>query len=115
MEDLNVFKTAYKLVLKIYKATSKYPKEEIYGLITQMRRASVSVVSNLSEGGARMTDGEQRQFIGNSRGSLVELRTQVWLSRDLGFIDKNEAEEILDDIEKIKVMMTGLLKSMKTI
>jgi len=110
IEDLNVFKMAYQLVLKIYKITAGFPKEEVYGLVSQMRRSAVSVVSNLSEGGARITDGEQRQFIGNARGSLVELRTQIWLSRDIGFINQDDAKEILDNVEEIKMMMIGLLK-----
>jgi len=110
MEDLDVFKIAYQLVLKIYKITSNYPKDEIYGLISQMRRSAISIVSNLSEGGARITNGEQKQFLSIARGSLVELRTQVWLSRDIGLIDREKSKEILDEIERVKMMINGLLK-----
>ncbi|MCL2331040.1 MAG: four helix bundle protein [Proteobacteria bacterium] len=113
MEDLDVYKLAYPLVLKVYKVTATYPDNEKFGLVSQMRRAAVSIVSNLSEGGARITDGEQRQFIGNARGSLVELRAQVRISEDIGFISENDSTDILNDIERIKMMMNGLLKTIK--
>jgi len=113
MEDLDVYKLAYQLVLKIYKIAEKYPSDEKFGLKSQIQRAAVSIVSNLSEGGARITDGEQKQFMGHARGSLVELRTQIWLSRDLGFISKEDSENILNDIERIKMMINGLLKTLK--
>ncbi|MCL1902279.1 MAG: four helix bundle protein [Alphaproteobacteria bacterium] len=113
MEDLDVYKLAYKIVLDIYKLTTKYPNDEKFGLVSQMRRAAVSVVSNLSEGGARISDGEQKQFIGHARGSLVELRTQLRLSKDIGFISENESADILNDIERTKMMMNGLLKTLK--
>ncbi|MCL2017422.1 MAG: four helix bundle protein [Alphaproteobacteria bacterium] len=113
MEDLDVYKLAYQIVLKIYKLTAQYPNDEKFGLISQMRRAAISVVSNLAEGGARITYGEQRHFVGNARDSIVELRTQVWISRDIGIMSKEDSVDILNDIERTKMMMNGLLKTIK--
>ena len=91
-KDLDVWKKAMELAKEIYLLTSNFPKEEIYGLSSQMRRASVSIPSNIAEGAARNSDKEFARFLYISLGSLSELDTQIILSKDLGFI--NEIDKI---------------------
>jgi four helix bundle protein len=110
MEDLDVYRLSYEVVLDIYEITKKFPKEETYGLVSQMRRAAVSIVSNLSEGGARISIGESKQFIGIARGSVAELKTQVQISKDIGYISNENNKLLVDKLERIKMMMIGLLK-----
>ncbi len=111
IEDLDVYKLSFQLVLDIYKITGSFPENEKFGLISQMRRAAVSIVSNLSEGGARNTIGEQNHFIENSRGSAAELKTQVLLSRELNFLPTEKANDTIKTIDRIKMMLNGLSKS----
>jgi len=89
-KDLIVWQKAYNLVLETYKITKDFPKEEIYGLAQQMRRASVSIPSNISEGYGRSHKTEYKQFLSLAYGSLSELETQYLLSIDLQFIEKNQ-------------------------
>ena len=81
--DLVVWKKSMAMVVDIYRSTQKFPKTETYGLMSQMRRAAISVPSNIAEGQARLSTGEFRQFLGNARGSLTEVETQVLLALDL--------------------------------
>jgi four helix bundle protein len=84
-KDLIVWQRAYRLVLAIYKSTAAFPKSEIYGLAQQMRRAAVSIPSNISEGYCRKHNAEYKQFLSIAYGSLAELETQYLLSVDLGY------------------------------
>ncbi|MDR1337450.1 MAG: four helix bundle protein [Rickettsiales bacterium] len=111
IEELDVFKISRNFVKVIYEITKEFPQDEKFGLTSQMRRAAVSVCSNLSEGGARITTGELKQFIGIARGSAAELKCQIMLASDLNFINKNMFETLTSDIERINQMLTGLLKS----
>lgn len=113
IEDLDVFKKAHKLTLEIYKITSSYPKDEIYGLISQMRRAAVSINSNLMEGGARLGKAELKQFIGIARGSATELKYQLFLSGELNYIDKKTSDKFAGEINEIVKMLSGLIKSVE--
>jgi four helix bundle protein len=112
IEELDVFKLGYELGLEVYKITSTYPASELYGLVSQMKRAAVSVNSNLSEGGSRINKGELKQFIGIARGSAAELKTQLCFSKDLGFINNEIANNLIEKTEKIKRMLSGLLNSL---
>ena len=111
IEDLDVYKISRQFVKVIYNITGLFPKDEIFGLVSQMRRASVSICSNLSEGGARTTAGELKQFIGIARGSAAELKCQINLAMDLGFINENIYQNLIKEIERINQMLTGLLKN----
>ena len=113
IEDLDVFKKAHDVTLSIYGITSQYPKEETYGLVSQMRRAALSINSNLIEGGARNTSGELKQFIGIARGSAAELKYQIMLSKDLKLVEATKAKLLEEEIENIRKMLTGLIKSIK--
>ena len=90
-----VWQKAYKLVVDIYKITRGFPKDEIYGLSQQMRRAAVSIPSNIAEGYGRYYPKEYKQFLSIAYGSLCELETQYLLSIELGYANKNETNEDL--------------------
>lgn len=94
-KDLIVWQKSYQLVLEIYKITKIFPKDEAYGLSQQMRRAAVSIPSNISEGYGRQYHKEYRQFLAMAYGSLCELETQYLLSIDLNYLIKNELIENL--------------------
>jgi len=94
-KDLIVWQKSYELVLEIYKTTGNFPKSEIYGLSQQMRRAAVSIPSNIAEGYGRKHKTEYNQFLSISYGSLLELETQFLLATDLNYISKNQNIEKL--------------------
>lgn len=106
--DLDCWQRAINLVTVIYKTTAKYPKEEIYGITSQIRRSAVSVPSNIAEGASRSSKNEFSHFLSISLGSLSELETQIIISQNLFFIENNESELILDEISIIKRMLIGL-------
>jgi len=94
-KELIVWQKAYRLVLEIYKATKDFPKYEIYGLAQQMRRAAVSIPSNIAEGYGRRHKSEYHHFLSIAYGSLSELETQYLLSIDLGHTKQNKMLELL--------------------
>ncbi|MBW7855097.1 MAG: hypothetical protein B6D43_08800 [Ignavibacteriales bacterium UTCHB1] len=99
------------LARQIYQHTSSFPKEEIYGLTSQMRRAAVSIPANIAEGQARNTTGEFRQFLGIAKGSLAELQTLIILSQNLDFLKPESSKLLLTNCEEVAKMLNGLLKS----
>ena len=111
--DLLVWKRSIQLATATYQLTRDFPREEIYGLTSQMRRAAVSVASNIAEGQGRLSTGEFQQFLGMARGSTFELQTQLEVARSLGMgstILISEAEALSLEVGK---MINGLLKSLK--
>jgi len=100
------------LVLKVYRSTQAFPKIETYGLTSQLRRAVVSVPSNIAEGQARLSTGEFKQFLGNARGSLMEVETQILIARDLGYLDQNQSDCLLSDTSEVGRILNGLLLSL---
>jgi four helix bundle protein len=98
----------------VYAATRKFPKEEIYGFTSQMRRAAVSVASNIAEGQARHGRGEPLQFLGYARGSLAELGTQVTLAARLGFLPPIVEQSLSDVLAEVGRLLNGLRKSLKS-
>jgi four helix bundle protein len=109
-KDLDVWKEAMTLAKEIYRLTANFPKEETYGLVSQIRRAAVSIPSNIAEGAARNSSKEFIQSLYVSLGSLAELETQLLLSRELGFL-KNDGTN--GSIERIRKMLLGLIKHLK--
>ena len=102
--DLIVWQKAIELTVCIYSLTRSFPKQEIYGLNSQMRRASVSIASNIAEGRGRLTPAEFRQFLGIAQGSTYELQTQLVVTRSLGLglsEEINEAESLSNEISKM--------------
>lgn len=93
-QDLNIWEEAHSLVLEIYKITKDFPKEEIYGLTPQLKRAVISIVSNIAEGMGRNTTKELLNFLYNARGSLFEVIYYLILTKDLGYINKEEFENL---------------------
>jgi four helix bundle protein len=110
--NLEAWQQAFTLVKTIYVATSKFPKDELYGLTSQMRRAAVSIPSNIAEGAARESTAEFLRFLYIARGSLAELETQLLISRDLGYID--DLEQLLSDLERASGLLNGLIRSLKS-
>jgi four helix bundle protein len=110
-KKLNIWKETICTIKDIYKLTSKFPKEEIYGIISQMRRASISIASNIAEGCARKGNQEKIQFLTISRASLSELDAQLEISLELCFINKEEYHKINNQLEKISSMLQGLINS----
>ncbi|MBM4141929.1 MAG: four helix bundle protein [Nitrospira sp.] len=103
VEDLDVFKKSHLMVLRIYELTKRFPVDERYGLISQIRRAAYSIPSNLMEGSNRLGSKEYRQFVGIARGSAAELKYQLLLSKDLGYVPAEKYNEIEKEILEISV------------
>ena len=112
VEDLDVFKLAHEMALKIYAITQSFPDDERYGLSSQMRRAAYSVPSNLAEGSGRMNRKEYKYFVGIARGSAAELRYQLLLAKDLGYLDQEEYVLIKSDYDRVSQMLTALARSL---
>lgn len=112
-KELNVWQKAYKFCLEIYKITMSFPKEERYGLTSQIRMAAVSVPSNIAEGYGRKTTNEYIQALYIAYGSNCELETQIMLSGDLGYIKDEKFERLQKDIGDIERMLKGLISSLE--
>ena len=102
-----------ELAERIYRTTADFPREERFGLISQLRRCAVSVPSNIAEGHGRLTTGEWRQFLGQARGSVLELQTQLMLSVRLGFADATALKADLRLSEEVGRIINGLLASLR--
>jgi four helix bundle protein len=112
-KDLDVWKKSIFLVASIYETTSSFPKEEIYGLTSQIRRSAISIPSNIAEGAARNHSNEFRQFLYISLASAAELETQLIISNMLNFVDNQKSEELINELNSISKMLQGLIKSLK--
>jgi len=112
VEELEVFKKAQQVALKTYKISKKFPTDEKFGLISQMRRAAASIATNLIEGGYRLNRAEYRQFVGIARGSSGELKYHILLARDLGYLLENDYNVLRAELDKISKMLMGLAKSL---
>jgi four helix bundle protein len=110
--DLEVWKRSIKLVTDVYKLTSSFPKQEIYGLTSQIRRSAVSIPSNIAEGAARRSKTEFRQFLYVALGSASELETQFIIAKELSFIEEDIVTILLKEINSISKMLLGLIKSL---
>ncbi len=111
--DLLVWQKAMSLAREIYRLTQGFPKEELFGLSSQMRRAAVSIPSNIAEGQGQLTDKGFVLFLSRARGSLYELETQAELAESLGFLTQAALDELLTDCAEVGRMLHGLVNSMK--
>lgn len=111
--DLVVWRKAMSLTESVYRSTTSFPKHELYGLTSQLRRAAVSIPSNIAEGQGRGYDGQFRQFLSNARGSLLELETQVVLSARLGYMSAENERAILVQTSELGKLLNGLANSLK--
>lgn len=111
-KGLIVWQKSVSLVKQIYMLTSKFPPEEKFGIVSQMRRAAVSVPSNIAEGQARRTTGDYIRFVSTAEGSLAELDTQLIISIELGFCDKTSADECFALMTEVRKMLNALRRSL---
>lgn len=112
-EDLKIWQKAMDVVENSYRATSSFPKEEKYGLTSQLRRSAVSIPSNIAEGAGRNSNGEFMQFLGIANGSSFELLTQLYLSKRLNLITEEKARPIINDVLEVTKMNFSLQRSLK--
>ena len=110
--DLEIWRKGINLVKEIYKETATFPREELYGLTSQIRRAAVSVPSNFAEGYIRQHRAEFKHFLGIALGSLAELETQMIISKELGYISDESSERLIDQIHVLGKMTRSLLKKL---
>jgi four helix bundle protein len=109
--DIKVWQRAIELVVDIYSCTRSFPKEELYGLAGQLRRASVSIPSNIAEGKGRRTDKEFLLFLHHARGSVFEMESQLTIAGLLGYIPESEVRRLGNSAGEIARMLSGLIKA----
>lgn len=110
--DLVLWQKSVALVTSLYRVTQGFPKEEIYGLTNQIRRAAVSIPANVAEGQGRLTTGEFKQFLGHARGSRFELESHVSIAKNLKYVSDKEAETIIEHIHELARLVNGLLNAL---
>jgi len=113
IKDLKIWNKSIDLVIKVYEVSLKFPADERYGLISQIRRCAVSIPSNISEGAGRNSNKEFLQFLGIANGSSYELQTQLVISERLGFVDNKIFNELLENIDEVQKMNFNLQKSIR--
>jgi four helix bundle protein len=111
--DLIAWQKAVDLVTEIYGVTRSFPKEEIYGLTSQLRRAAVSIPSNIAEGQGRLSTGEFKQFLGHARASLFEVETQLEIARRLEYLRADKTPQLLANCAELGRIINGLLASLE--
>lgn len=112
-KDLKVWQKAHALVLEIYKASAEFPKEEVYGLTSQIRRAAMSIPANIAEGRGRAVDGDLRRFIQIALGSASELEYHLILSKDLHYLDEQTTEKLTTQLSEIRRMLISFVQVLK--
>ncbi|MGA8044384.1 MAG: four helix bundle protein [Terracidiphilus sp.] len=113
VQDMAVWRRAMDLTVSIYKLTRGFPKDELYGLVSQLRRAAVSVASNIAEGRGRLNQGEFRQFLGVALGSVFEVKTQLLVARRLEMGSKEQIDEAASLGEEVSKMLTALINKIE--
>ncbi len=113
-EDLDTWQISHKLVLEIYKVTKIFPKDELYGIVSQLRRAALSVTSNIAEGFSRYHYNDKIRFYHNARGSVSETKNCLIVSRDLQYITKEQYAALSDYSERALKMINGLIRSIES-
>jgi four helix bundle protein len=108
---LVVWQKALDFVTDVYRATQSFPSDERFGLTSQLRRAAVSIPSNIAEGQGRLTRGEFRQFLGNAKGSICEVETQLLIAHNLSYL--NDPRPLLEKLNTVAKLLNGLLKSLE--
>lgn len=111
--DLQVWQRSMSLTRDVYRITARFPKSEIFGLSTQMRRSAVSVPSNIAEGHGRFTDKSFGAFLSQARGSLNELETQAELALQLHFADADQGQQLLEEIKEVARMLNALIATVR--
>lgn len=109
--DLRTWQLGHKIVLEVYKVTKAFPKDEMFGLISQLRRAVVSFTSNIAEGFSRQSYKEKIQFYHTALGSLTEVQNQLLVARDIGYLAKEKFQELASLTVELNKMTNGLIKT----
>jgi four helix bundle protein len=112
-KELRAWKLGVDLVLEVYRETQRFPKAELYGLTNQIRRAAVSVPSNIAEGKGRSSDREFALFLRHARGSLLELETQLLIAGELGYLPPERADSLSAQTEQLAKTLNALLNVVK--
>ena len=112
--NMHVWQLAFKLVTKIYKMTSKFPSEEKFGMISDMRRAANSVAHNIAEGYGRYEKRDKTRFYKVSRGSCFELMSQALVAKELGYMDPDVSESLIDDNKNIIKELNSIIKTIES-
>ncbi len=112
-KDLVAWTKAMKLVTEVYRLTQGFPKEEVYGLTSQIHGVAVSVPSNIAEGQRRLTEGEFQQILGQAGGSLMEVETQILVDLNLEYLDRSQAAKLLSKSAEAGRVLNGLLAAMR--
>ena len=112
--QLKVWKKAHEVTLDVYRVTQQFPKSELYGLTSQMRRAAISIGSNIAEGRGRAGDAEFRRFIQIASGSAAELEYQLMVARDLGYVPEAECASLSARLAEVGRMLVSLRESVRT-
>ena len=112
--DLTVWQRAMELVKEVYIVTGEFPSSEKFGLVSQLRRAAVSIPSYIAEGQGRRSRGEFVQFLGHARGSLFEVETQLLIAAQLGFLSDEKSNELQQRVNEVARLMNGLMKSLQS-
>ena len=99
------------LVTAVYRATANFPKDELFGLTSQLRRAAVSIPSNIAEGQGRLSEKEFRYFLGQARGSLMEVETQLQIAENLGYLERETTRMLMEACAEVGRILNGLLAS----
>ena len=113
LSDLKVWQKALDLSIEVYKVTQKFPKSELYGLISQMRACAVSIPSNIAEGAGRASKADFSRFIRIARGSAYELQTQILIAIKLAYINETDSDSLSQKLQEVLKMLTGLQNALK--
>jgi four helix bundle protein len=110
--ELLVWEKAHRLTLDVYRVTQRFPREELYGLTSQLRRSCASIAANLAEGCCRATDADFARFVQTSMGSASETDYHLLLARDLGYVEPTEYQNLLGSVTEVKRMLAALLQAL---
>jgi four helix bundle protein len=111
-KELNIWKRAIKLAVSVYKISAALPTDERYGLTSQIKRAVVSIASNIAEGAGRNTNGEFMQFLGIANGSSFELTTQLIITSELGLLKEEQVTTIINELDEIQKMLYSFMTNL---
>jgi len=114
-KDLRVWDEAHRLTLSVYKVTQTFPKEERFGLTSQLRRSSASIAANLAEGCGRRSDGEMARYVQIAMGSGAELSYHLLLARDLGLLNSEEYSDLNSAVERVMKMLSALSAKIRNV
>jgi four helix bundle protein len=112
-QELIAWQKAITLVTDVYHATREFPREEVYGLVSQLRRAAVSIPSNIAEGQGRASSGEFIQFLCHARGSLFEVEMQIIVATNLNYLSELQSEALVEKISELGRILNGLITSLQ--